>query len=66
MLPMPWKEALVVGIPKEGKPQHFPGNYRPIALTPHLSKLYERVIKCRLAYFLEKNGIIPTCQASLR
>ena len=32
------KDALVIAIPKEGKPRHLLTCYRPIALTPHLGK----------------------------
>ena len=40
-----WKDALVIAIPKEGKRRHLPTSYRPIALTPHLGKVCERLIK---------------------
>ena len=65
-VPSAWKEALVVAIPKDGKPRHLPTSYRPIALTPHLGKVYERLVKNRLEYFLEKQGILPVCQAGFR
>ena len=35
-------------------------------MTPHLGKLYERLIKARLQWFLEKNKIIPNYQAGFR
>ena len=60
-IPVAWKDALAIAIPKEGKPL-----YRPIALTPHLGKVYERLIKNRLEYLLEKQGILPVCQAGFR
>ena len=53
-VPSAWTEALVVVIPKDRKPRHLPTSYRPIALTPHLGKVYERLVKNRLEYFLEK------------
>jgi ribonuclease HI/exonuclease III len=65
-IPKAWKEALVIAIPKEGKPQQLPTSYRPIALTPHLGKVYERLIKSRLEHFLEKHDILPLCQAGFR
>ena len=65
-IPVAWKDALVIAIPKEGKPRHLPTSYRPIALTPHLGKVYERLIKNRLEYLLEKQGILPVCQAGFR
>ena len=39
-----WKEALVVAIPKEGKPRHLPTSYSPVALTPHLGKVYQKLV----------------------
>ena len=65
-IPKAWKEALVVAIAKEGKPQQLPTSYRPITLTPHLGKVYERLIKNRLEHFLEKHDILPLCQAGFR
>jgi ribonuclease HI len=64
--PDQWKHALVVPIHKMGKPQNLPSSYRPIALTSHLGKLYERVVKNRLVYFLEENNVIPNSQAGFR
>ena len=43
-VPSAWKEALIVAIPKDGKPRHLPTSYRPIALTPHLGKVNERLV----------------------
>ena len=65
-IPKAWKDALVVAIPKDGKPRHLPTSYRPIELTPHLGKLYERIVKARLEHFLETQGILPVCQAGFR
>jgi exonuclease III/ribonuclease HI len=65
-IPDSWREAVVVGIPKQGKPKHLPTSYRPIALTSHMCKLYERIVKSRLEYILEANEIIPICQAGFR
>ncbi|KAL8561702.1 hypothetical protein ACOMHN_025986 [Nucella lapillus] len=65
-IPKDWKKATVVAIPKNGKPPQQTSSYRPIALTPHLGKLYERVLKNRLDHHLEKNEILPLCQAGFR
>ena len=64
--PVAWKHALVIVIPKEGKPKHLPTSYSPVVLTPHLGKVYKRLIKNRLEYLLEKQGILPVCQAVFR
>ena len=65
-IPQAWRDAEVVGIPKPGKQKSSPENYRPIALTPHIGKLYERILTDRLNYHLEKNNIIPNYQAGFR
>ena len=56
----------IVPIPKPGKPRADPSNYRPISLTPHLGKLYERILKSRLEHHCESRGVIPLCQAGFR
>ena len=65
-VPSSWKQAQVSAIPKPGKPTKDPSSYRPISLTPHASKLYERLISNRLDYFIEKNDILPRCQTGFR
>ncbi|KAL8582692.1 hypothetical protein ACOMHN_053286 [Nucella lapillus] len=65
-IPKDWKKATEVAIPKNGKPPQQTSSYRPIALTPHLGKVYERVLKNRLDHHLEKNEILPLCQAGFR
>lgn len=66
VVPVDWKSAEVIPILKPGKPAKKPDSYRPIALTPHLGKLYERIIKARLEFFLESKSIIPLFQAGFR
>ncbi|KAL8574697.1 hypothetical protein ACOMHN_055762 [Nucella lapillus] len=65
-IPKDWKKATVVAIPQNGKPPQQTSSYRPIALTPHLGKVYERVLKNKLDHHLEKNEILPLCQAGFR
>jgi ribonuclease HI len=65
-IPQEWKIAQIVPIPKADKPPNLTSSYRPIALTSHLGKLLERVVKNRLSYLLEKNGLLPNCQAGFR
>lgn len=65
-IPKDWKEAVVIPIHKPGKPKKNPSSYRPIALTPHLGKLFERIVKNRLEHFCDKNNIIPIFQAGFR
>ena len=65
-VPKQWKMAEVVPIHKNGKPRCDPSSYRPISLTPHLGKVYERLLKSRLEFHLEKHNIIPSFQAGFR
>ena len=50
--PTAWKEALVVPIHKKGS-MTDPGNYRPIALLPIVSKVLERIVHDKLSPFLQ-------------
>lgn len=65
-IPAEWKRAVVIPIHKQGKPRANVSSYRPISLTPHLGKLYERVLKSRLEHHCESRGIIPLFQAGFR
>lgn len=65
-IPGAWKEASIIAIPKPGKAADQAASYRPIALTPHLGKLYERLVKNRLNHFLDANNVIPLYQAGFR
>ena len=50
------KTAVMIFIPKPGKPKHHPKNYRPISLLPVPGKVYEKILSTRLAKFTEDNG----------
>ena len=49
--PSDWKAALVVPVFKKGD-KTDPGNYRPIALLPIVSKVLERIVHDKLSRFL--------------
>ena len=53
-------------IHKQGKSREEVGNYRPISLTSHIGKIYERIVKQRLNHFCGSRGVIPLCQAGFR
>ena len=55
-----------IPIPKPGKDNTDPCNYRPIALTCCLCKTLERMINTRLIWFLESNGLITNFQCGFR
>ena len=52
-------------IPK-GPPSSSPSNYRPISLTPILSKVFERLVSVHLARFMDGRGVVPTTQFAYR
>lgn len=64
--PAPWKNAVVVCIPKAGKPVDNPSSYRPISLLSTLSKVAEEVIRARLEDHVQQNNLIPNFQFGFR
>ena len=63
--PVCWRVANVTPIPK-GPPSSSSYNYRPISVTPILSRVFERVVSVRLGLFLEWRGVLPTTQFAYR
>ena len=63
--PVCWRVANVTPIPK-GAPSSSASNYRPISLTPILSKVFERLVSVRLGRFMECRGVLPTTQFAYR
>ena len=63
----PWKlkEGHIIPIHKGGH-QGLAANYRPVALTSHLIKVFEKVIRIYLVNFLEKNDIFNVNQHGFR
>ena len=64
--PPQWNFAIVIPIPKPGKNHTDPTNYRPIALTSCLCKLFEKKINRRLIEFLENNKLLTRLQCGFR
>ena len=54
-----WREALIISIPKPGKDNFNPLNYRPLALTSCICKTVE-------GWYLEKNGLLAKQQFGYR
>ena len=48
------------------QPFSLASNYRPISLTPILSKVFERLVSVRLGRFMEGRGVLPTTQFANR
>ena len=65
-MPDAWKHAEVFTILRDGKPSTDPESYRPISLTPHTGKLFERIINTRLEHYLELNNKLPNLQTGFR
>ena len=51
---------------QNGPPSSSASNYRPISLTPILSKVFERLVSVRLGHFMECRGVLPTTQFAYR
>lgn len=54
--PQAWREAFLVLLHKEGKPEDSPSVYRPICLLDEVGKLFERVIAVRIVQHLSRDG----------
>ena len=73
-----WKWSMNTGeIPQDLKAQYItpiykkgnktdPANYRPISLTSHVTKIFERVIRTQLVDFLESNKLLSLTQHGFR
>lgn len=65
-VPKQWKEAVVIIIPKPGKPPEEVTSYRAISLLPIISKLFEKLLLKRLKPIIERKQIIPSHQFGFR
>ena len=63
--PAQWSHAVIIPIPKPGKPHDKSSNYRPIALTSCLCKTLERMINTRLVEYLDMHKIISKFQCGV-
>ncbi|GBP60547.1 Probable RNA-directed DNA polymerase from transposon X-element [Eumeta japonica] len=52
LYPEAWKEAVIISIPKPGKPRDLFTSYRPISLLSGLGKLFEKIFKTRFNDYL--------------
>ena len=65
VVPAYYKMSLVTPLHKKGD-KITPGNYRPVSLTSHIVKVFERVLKKILVKFLETNSLISSNQHGFR
>ena len=63
--PACWRLADVVPVPK-GSPSSDVGDYRPLSITPVLSKVFEKIVAGKLSHYLESNSVLPPSQSSYR
>ena len=64
-VPLDIKSALISPIFKGGD-RSLPKSYRPVALTSHLSKVFERVIRVQIMDYLESRGLLDGSQHGSR
>ncbi|GAB1611278.1 hypothetical protein Ahia01_001415200 [Argonauta hians] len=55
----------ITPIYKKGN-KSLPANYRPISLTSHLTKTFERIVRSRISSFLESNNLLDPNQHGFR
>lgn len=65
-IPEIWREVVVVPSLKPEKSPESYSSYRPISLTSCFLKTFERMIKFRLDWWLERNNILPKSQYGFR
>ena len=59
------KEPIIIPIHKGGS-KGAAENYRPISLTSHVVKIFERIIRKRIVYYIESNGLFNSSQHGFR
>ena len=64
-VPLLLKKSIIVPIHKGGS-KALAKQYRPVALTSHLIKIFEKMIKRRLMCFLEENQLLKEGQHGFR
>ena len=65
VIPSDWKNANVTAIFKKGSKKK-PENYRPVSLTSHICKCFERIIKDEIVNHLESKLLIADSQHGFR
>ena len=64
-IPQLLKTANIVPIHKGGS-MGGPGNYRPVALTSHIIKLFEKIIRKYIVAYMEENDLFNPTQHGFR
>lgn len=66
VIPPSWKSQEVIPILKPNKPPLEASSYRPISLSSVLAKIAEHLVKNRLEWFIESNGLLANSQYGFR
>ena len=61
-----WRMGNIAALPKGLSPSSSPSEYRPISITPVLSKVFEKLLSKRLCRFVDDNNLLPTLQFGFR
>ena len=56
------KHAIICPILKANAQKCLPKSYRPVSLTSHITKVFERVIRASIVKHLEENNLLPKNQ----
>ena len=64
-VPSCYKSSIVTPLYKKDS-RAIPSNYRPVSLTSHVIKIFERVIRKQLVTFLESNDLLCSHQHGFR
>ena len=64
-VPSYYKKQLIAPVFKKGS-RSYAKNYRPISLTPHEVKIFERIIKNKIIEFLENKSLLTSDQHGFR
>ena len=56
------KKAVVCPIYKPNSQRSHPMSYRPVSLTSHIIKSFERVMRSKIVNFLQENNLLPENQ----
>ena len=64
-IPQVYKEQFITPVYKKGN-KTDPSNYRPVSLTSHVIKVFERIVRKNLVDYLEKNGMFSSKQHGFR
>ena len=57
-----FKRAIICPIQKANSQRCHPKSYRPVSLTSHIAKVFERVVRSAIVQHLEDNDLLPKNQ----